>query len=77
MDEARGEGTIVKRFINTSGRDLPVYADDGLSKPLGVLFKDGECFCIHEMGAPVLILYKVTSSAFKVGYSDFIPGIQE
>jgi len=68
----------LKRFVNTSGRELVIYADSKLSTKIGMLYRDSACFCILEQDAAVVVLYKVSSNGvFKVGFTDFIQGVQE
>ena len=68
----------MKRFVNTSGRELNIYADSKLSTKIGMLYRDSACYCILEQDAAVVILYKVSSNGvFKVGFTDFIQGVQE
>ena len=68
----------MKRFVNTSGRELAIFADSKLSTKVGMLYRDSACFCILEQDAAVVVLYKVSSNGvFKVGFTDFVPGVQE
>ncbi|MCL2107247.1 MAG: hypothetical protein FWH26_09380 [Oscillospiraceae bacterium] len=68
----------MKRFVNTSGKELVIYADSKLTNKVGMLYRDSACFCIHEQDAAVVVLYKVSSNGvFKVGFTDFIGGVQE
>jgi len=68
----------LKRFVNTSGRELTIYADSKLSTKIGMLYRDSACFCILEQDAAVVVLYKVSSNGvFKVGFTDFTAGVQE
>ena len=68
----------MKRFVNTSGRELAIYADSKLMTKVGMLYRDSACFCIHEQDAAVVVLYKVSSNGvFKVGFTDYIQGVQE
>ena len=68
----------MKRFVNTSGRELAIYADSKLSTKVGMLYRDSACFCILEQDATVVVLYKVSSNGvFKVGFTDYAHGVQE
>ncbi|MDR3313295.1 MAG: hypothetical protein LBS96_02430 [Oscillospiraceae bacterium] len=68
----------MKRFVNTSGKELVIYADSKLSTKVGTLYRDSACYCILEQDAMVVVLYKVSSNGvFKVGFTDYIPGVQE
>ena len=68
----------MKRFVNTSGRELVIYADSKLSTKVGMLYRDSACFCILEQDATVVVLYKVSSNGvFKVGFTDYAQGVQE
>ena len=68
----------MKRFVNTSGRELAIYADSKLMTKVGMLYRDSACFCILEQDAAVVVLYKVSSNGvFKVGFTDYIQGVQE
>ncbi|MDR2753992.1 MAG: hypothetical protein LBB50_06765 [Oscillospiraceae bacterium] len=68
----------MKRFVNTSGRELVIYADNKLTAKIGVLYRDSACFCILEQDEMVVVLYKVSSyGVFKVGFTDFMQGVQE
>lgn len=68
----------MKRFVNTSGRELVIFADSKMSTKIGMLYRDSACFCILEQDAAVVVLYKVSSNGvFKVGFTDFTAGVQE
>ncbi|MDR2647570.1 MAG: hypothetical protein LBB67_05570 [Oscillospiraceae bacterium] len=68
----------MKRFINTSGRELVIYADSKLTIKIGALYRDSTCYCIHEQDSTVVVLYKVSSNGiFKVGFTDYVAGIDE
>ena len=68
----------MKRYVNTSGRELTVYADSKLTTKVGMLYRDSACYCIFEQDAAVVVLYKVSSNGvFKVGFTDYIQGVQE
>jgi hypothetical protein len=68
----------MKRFVNTSGKELVIYADSKFSTKIGMLYRDSACFCILEQDAAVVVLYKVSSNGvFKVGFTDYTQGVQE
>ena len=68
----------MKRFVNTSGTELVIYADSKLSTKVGMLYRDSACFCILEQDATVVVMYKVSSNGvFKVGFTGYIQGVQE
>ena len=68
----------MRRFVNTSGRELAVYADSKLGTKVGTLYRDSACACILEQDAAVVVLYKVSANGvFKVGFTDFVQGVQE
>ena len=68
----------MKRYVNTSGRELTIYADSKLTTKVGMLYRDSACFCILEQDAAVVVLYKVSSNGvFKVGFTDYVQGVQE
>jgi len=68
----------LKRYVNTSGRELTIYADSKLTTKVGMLYRDSACFCILEQDAAVVVLYKVSSNGvFKVGFTDYTQGVQE
>jgi len=68
----------MKRYVNTSGRDLLIYADSDLSTPTGTLYRDSAGYCILERDATIVVLYKVASNGvFKVGFTNYVQGIRE
>ncbi|MDR0530655.1 MAG: hypothetical protein LBG83_01110 [Oscillospiraceae bacterium] len=68
----------MKRFVNTSGRELVIYADSKFSTKVGVLYRDSACYCIMEQDDAVVVLYKVSSNGvFKVGFTDYLLGVQD
>ena len=68
----------MKRFVNTSGRELVIYADSKMTTKVGMLYRDSACYCILEQDAAVVVLYKVASNGvFKVGFTDYLQGVQE
>ena len=66
------------RFVNTSGKELTVYADSKLSVKVGMLYRDSACYCICEaLDDVVVVMYKVSSNGvFKVGFTDYVDGVQ-
>jgi len=57
---------------------LVIYADSKMATKVGMLYRDSACFCILEQDAAVVVLYKVSSNGvFKVGFTDFVNGVQE
>jgi len=49
-----------------------------MTTKIGMLYRDSACFCILEQDAAVVVLYKVSSNGvFKVGFTDFVQGVQE
>jgi len=68
----------LKRFVNTSGKELVIYADSKLTIKVGMLYRDSACYCIMEHDGTVVVLYKVSSNGvFKVGFTDYAMGVQE
>jgi len=68
----------LKRFVNTSGGELHIYADSKMSSKVGMLYRDSACYCILEQDAAVVVLYKVSSNGvFKVGFTEYVQGVQE
>ena len=68
----------MKRFVNTSGRELVIYADSKLTTKIGMLYRDSACYCILEHEEAVVVLYKVSSNGvFKVGFTDYALGVQD
>ncbi|MDR1465795.1 MAG: hypothetical protein LBJ11_10935 [Oscillospiraceae bacterium] len=67
----------MKRFVNTSGRELPIFADSKMSNKVGMLYRNSACNCILEQEQTAVVLYKVSSNGvYKVGFTDYIQGIQ-
>lgn len=66
------------RFVNSSGKELVVYADSKLSVKVGMLYRDSACYCIcEELDDVVVVMYKVSSNGvYKVGFTDFVDGVQ-
>lgn len=68
----------MKRYVNTSGKELAIYADSKLTTKVGMLYRDSACYCISEQDGTVVVLYKVSSNGvFKVGFTDYTQGVQE
>ena len=68
----------MKRFVNTSGNELVIYADSKLTIKVGMLYRDSACYCIMEHDGTAVVLYKVSSNGvFKVGFTDYAMGVQE
>jgi hypothetical protein len=68
----------MKRFVNTSGRELVIYADSKLQTKIGMLYRSSACYCLLEQDSAVVVLYKVSSNGvFKVGFTDYMQGVQE
>ena len=68
----------MKRFVNTSGRELVIYSDSKLTTKIGMLYRDSACHCILEHDGTVVVLYKVSSNGiFKVGFTDYSMGVQD
>ena len=69
----------MKRFVNTSGRELTIYADSKMTTKVGALYRDSACYCILEHDeSVVVVLYKVSSNGvFKVGFTDYALGVQD
>jgi hypothetical protein len=67
----------MKKFVNTSGRNLNVYADSNMKKKIGALYKGSECNCIGEIEGKAILLYKVIAKGIsKVGFTDYVKGIK-
>jgi len=68
----------MNRYVNTSGRDLPVYADSKLTTKVGKLYRDSVCSCIMKQDEAVVVMYRVsTSGEYKVGFTGYVEGAQE
>jgi len=68
----------LKRFVNTSGKELVIYADSKMTIKVGMLYRDSACYCIMEHDGTVVVLYKVSANGvFKVGFTDYAMGVQE
>ena len=64
------------RYVNTSGGELAVYADNRLTTKVGSLYRGSACSCILTQDEAVVVLYRV-SGGFKVGFTDYLEGVQE
>ena len=68
----------MKRFVNTSGRELHIYADSKFTTKIGMLYRDSACYCIMQQDDAAIVMYKVSSNGvFKVGFTDYTQGVQE
>ena len=67
----------MERYINTSGRELDIYADSGFTKKVGSLYRDSACSYILKQDEAVVVLYRVSNGGYKVGFTDYIGGVQE
>ena len=67
----------MKKFVNTSGGELAIYADSGLATKVGTLYRGSACSCILEHDETVAVMYRTSNGAYKVGFTDFIEGAQE
>jgi len=65
-------------YVNTSGRDLAVYADSRMTTKVGKLYRGSTCSYIHKQEAAVVVLYKVSGNGVcKVGFTDYLEGALE
>ena len=65
------------RFVNSSGQELPVYADSELTQRIGMLYRNSSCFCMETTDGQVVVLYEVSSKGvFKVGFTNYVQGVQ-
>lgn len=68
----------MKTFKNTSGKTLNIYADSTLKDKVGTLFAGSSCACIGEIANRAILRYMVTSTgAYKVGFTDYVKGVQK
>ena len=68
----------MRRYINTSGGDLAIYADSRLNTKVGTLYRDSTCSYVLQKDDAVAVLFKVSANgAFKVGFTDYVAGVQE
>lgn len=66
-----------KTFTNTSGKTLNLYADSRLQTKTGSLFPGSTCSCIGEVDGKAILRYQVAATdAYKVGFTDYIKGVQ-
>ena len=76
-DKKEGGYDKMKVFKNTSGKTINVYADSTLKKKIGTLFAGSSCYCIGEISGKAILLYSVSgTSTKKVGFTDFVKGVQ-
>ena len=75
---AKTEDCEMKKFKNTSGKTLKIYADSKLTTEIGTLFAGSSCVCIGEIDNRAIIRYKVNATgAHKVGFTDYVKGVQK
>jgi len=68
----------MKRYINTSNGELPIYADNRLTTKVGALYRGSACSYIMKHGDAVVVLYKVSvNGEYKVGFTDYLEGMQD
>jgi len=68
----------MKRYINTSERELPIYADNCFTTKVGTLYRGSACSYIMKHGEAVVVLYKVSiNGEYKVGFTDYLEGMQD
>lgn len=68
----------MKRYVNTSGGELAIYADNNLTTKVGTLYRGSVCSYIMEHDAAVVVLYRVSNFGdYKVGFTDYLDGMQE
>lgn len=66
-----------KKYVNTSGEPLKVYADTSLKTDIGELFAGSSCTCLGVVSGCALIKYKVAATgAYKVGFTAYTAGIK-
>ncbi|MDR1464700.1 MAG: C40 family peptidase [Oscillospiraceae bacterium] len=71
-------GYDVLPFLNTSGKSLPVYLETSKKSQIGELFTGSSCQCIGEVGNLAVLLYRVAATGdYKVGFTDYVKGIQK
>ncbi|HZJ78874.1 MAG TPA: NlpC/P60 family protein [Clostridia bacterium] len=65
-------------FKNTSGDNLIVYADTARLVKIGTLFKNATCNTLGIKNNLAVILYRINgTSSYKVGFTQYIKGIQK
>lgn len=67
----------MERYANTSGGELEVYADSSLSTKVGKLYRGSACSCLLKHEDTAVVLYRVSSGEYKVGFTGYIDGVQE
>ncbi|MCL2508143.1 MAG: C40 family peptidase [Oscillospiraceae bacterium] len=66
-----------KTFKNTSGKEINVCADSAMTVKVGSLFDGSTCSCIGKVGDNAILFYKVVpTGVYKVGFTDYVKGIQ-
>jgi len=65
-------------YVNTSGRELPIYADSRFTTKVGTLYRGSACEYLLRQEDLVAVLYKIsTGGALKIGFTDYTEGAQE
>jgi len=65
-------------YVNTSGRELPIYADSRFTTKVGKLYRDSACEYLLRQEDLVAVLYRIsTGGALKIGFTDYVEGAQE
>lgn len=68
---------VERKYTNTSGKALKVYADTTLKTEIGELFDGSSCTCLGVVSGKALIKYKVTATGtYKVGFTAYTAGIK-
>lgn len=67
-----------KSFKNTSGRQLNVYADTKLSVKVGSIPAGNSCNCLGIVANRAILRYRLsgTLNTYKVGFTDYVAGVQ-
>ena len=67
----------MKTYKNTSGKTLNIYADSSLAIKIGSLPAENCCTCIDEIDGRAVLRYKVVATGdYKVGFTDYVKGVQ-
>ncbi len=75
---ADSDTTELKLFKNTSGNELIIYADTTKLMKIGTLYSGSSCVSLGTKDNCVIIIYQVNgASAYKVGFTDYIKGLQK
>ncbi|MCL2123213.1 MAG: hypothetical protein FWH34_03900 [Desulfovibrionaceae bacterium] len=67
----------MKRYVNTSGGELAVYADSKFTSKIGTLYKGSACSYILTQEGAVAVLYRLSGGAYKIGFTDYLEGAQD